>query len=69
MEEKYWRETEDDTDRPRRRQAEFLVRDFLPITSFLGLATLNNKMKKRVDAILAEFKAELYVKVRKDWYY
>jgi hypothetical protein len=39
MEAKYWRDTDDDPDRKRRRQAEFLVHEFFPweLVSYIGV--------------------------------
>jgi len=39
MEERYWHDTDDDPDRKRRRQAEFLVHQFFPweLVSYVGV--------------------------------
>ncbi len=68
---RYWADTLEDGDRKRRRQAEFLIHRFCPWSLILGIAVLNDKMKKQVEAILARFPGEkrIQVVVKTDWYY
>ncbi len=67
----WWRDTPDDPDRQRRKQAEFLVHRFCPWELVERVAVLNQKMKANVEGILAEYPAELkrVVTVQRDWYY
>lgn len=53
MESRQWADTAEDNDRARRRQAEFLVRDRLPLGALVGYATADVPRAARV-AVLAE---------------
>lgn len=66
---KYWNDTQADPDRKRRRQAEFLVRRFVPFEHFteIGVCT-----KATADPVLAELAGRNpapAVNVRPTWYY
>ncbi|MBA2664186.1 MAG: DUF4433 domain-containing protein [Bradymonadaceae bacterium] len=65
----YWADTNDDPDRKRRKQAEFLVHQFVPFSWFTEFAVLNQEVAQQVQSILANANAALPVKVRRDWYY
>lgn len=52
MEDPFWRDTEEDPDRKRRRQAEFLVHKKVPIELFTGFAVINQKAKDKVEELL-----------------
>lgn len=67
----YWRDIAEDTDRQRRKQAEFLVHRFCPWSLLLGVAVYNEARKAQVEAILQNFPGTIHfpVKVRRDWYY
>jgi hypothetical protein len=67
----YWRDTADDMDRQRRKQAEFLVHRFCPWSALLGIAVYNEQSQAAVEAVLQQFPATpgFAVKVRRDWYY
>ncbi len=69
--EKYWRDTPEDNDRQRRKQAEFLVWQALDWSLLRGIAVLNAVMKQRVEAILNQFpqRAQPQVTVKSNWYY
>lgn len=69
MREWYWNDTEEDPDRKRRRQAEFLVHDFVGIQHFIGFAVRNEKMKQIVQEILVEYEIDLPVAIRKHFYF
>jgi len=68
---KIWRDTVDDTDRQRRKQAEFLVHRQCDWTLIQEVGVLNERMKARVERILSELPREMSrpVRVRPDWYY
>ena len=51
------------------KQAEFLVRDGVPWSAFVGLAVHNPDVRKRAKAILAAAGEETGVAVRRGWYY
>lgn len=64
-----WKDTQDDGDRKRRRQAEFLVYDFLPWSLFGAIGVANARMEARVNGTLASASHKPSVVVRRDWYY
>lgn len=69
--ERYWRDTPEDNDRKRRKQAEFLVWEHLPWSALAGIAVLNDATKAKVDLALAAHPQGAGTKVLKkpDWYY
>lgn len=69
--ERYWADKPEDNDRQRRKQAEFLVWQHLPWSAIAGIAVMNEKMKARVESILATEPMARGMKVvaRRDWYY
>lgn len=69
MREWYWNDTEEDPDRKRRRQAEFLVHNFVGIQHFIGFAVRNEKVKQIVQEILVEYEIDLPVAIRKHFYF
>lgn len=69
MKERYWKDTLEDPDRERRRQAEFLVFQFVDINYFLGIGVKNEKMKQVVMDILNEYGIDFPVLVRKNFYF
>ena len=71
MEQRYWKDTEEDSDRERRRQAEFLVHGSFPWNIVESLAVKNSDMKRRLEQYLSEKWPDLVkpVQVESDWYY
>ena len=59
----YWYDTEDDWDRKRRKQAEFLVKNHVPATCICGLIVLNAKQKELAETILQKANIELPIHV------
>lgn len=68
---KYWRDTNEDMDRQRRKQAEFLVYRFCDWQLINEIAVCNMRVKRRVEDILNQFSSGMHrnVVIRKDWYY
>lgn len=66
-----WRDTVDDMDRQRRKQAEFLVHRQCDWALIREIAVFNAQMKSRIEAILDGFDASLSrpVTIRPNWYY
>lgn len=67
MREKYWNDTDDDPDRKRRRQAEFLVHEFFPwaLVSYIGVYD-----HKIAEAVGKQLKGDSpKVGVEQGWYY
>lgn len=71
MRAKYWRDTDEDTDRKRRRQAEFLVKDFFPFELIQCVAVFNSDILEEVESILPQFRGSHvpHVAVKRNWYY
>ncbi|OWL95126.1 hypothetical protein CBQ26_13830 [Deinococcus indicus] len=68
----YWQDTQMDNDRQRRKQAEFLVKDKLPLSALLGFAVADTDMQTAVNGLLAQYPQYTFqvpTKVRSDWYY
>lgn len=63
MEREYWSDVKEE------RQAEFLVHEFFPWSSFLGLGVKNEAMAARVSTVLAQQLHQPKVVVRPAWYY
>jgi hypothetical protein len=64
-----WRDTLEDPDRKRRRQAEFLVYQQFPVTLIKELAVFNGAMRQRCNEILDRAGLRLTVSVRRGWYF
>lgn len=69
MESKYWADSEEDPDRRRRRQAEFLIHTKVELELFLGIGVYNDRMKEKVENILEAHDIEMLVAVRPEFYY
>lgn len=69
MEARYWANTADDGDRMRRRMAELLVHEHLPVTALQEIATYDHDHAQEVQHLLREAGAEIPVTVRREWYY
>lgn len=65
----YWNDTDQDNDRSRRRQAEFLVRDFFPWKLIEKIGVMNDEVADRVDDLLSSSARTLVVTVQRKWYY
>jgi hypothetical protein len=69
---RYWAaDYEKDMDRQRRKQAEFLIHSHCDWNLILEIGVLNDRIKTKVERILAEFdrKMNCPVNVRSQWYY
>lgn len=69
MNARIWKNTEADNDRQRRRQAEFLVRDRVPLAAILGYGTYDAARSARVAALVDEHGAAIQGKAMRKWYY
>lgn len=66
---KYWRDTPQDNDRKRRRQAEFLVHEACPWDCINEIGVIDQAVADAVGTILAATNATTTVSVRPEWYY
>ncbi|MDH6100191.1 DUF4433 domain-containing protein [Anabaenopsis sp. FSS-46] len=64
-----WRDTAEDGDRKRRRQAEFLVHQFLPWELIEEIGVINTTIQTQVKQILQTFNFHTPVRVNCKWYY
>jgi len=69
MESRYWNDTNEDNDRKRRRQAEFLVHNSLPWQLITEIGVINSTIKAQTENILQNFTHKPSVIVRNNWYY
>lgn len=69
MTQRMWNDTNDDPDRMRRRQAEFLVHKAVPWKLVLELGTRTPEAAARVRRLIVDQKHKPPVHVRPDWYY
>lgn len=59
----YWHNTDDDWDITRRKQAEFLVKDHVPIECITTIAVYNEQRKEQLEAIIARLGLQIPVRV------
>jgi hypothetical protein len=71
MSARYWKDTDEDNDRERRRHAEFLVQEAFPWEAVEFLAVRNPDMKRRLENYLSEQWPGMVkpVRVESDWYF
>ncbi len=69
MESRYWFDINEDNDRKRRRQAEFLVKNFFPWELIREIGVINSTIKAKPENILQNFTHKPSVIVQKNWYY
>ena len=67
---KRWNDTEADPDCKRRKQAEFLIYQSLPIDAILGIGVLNEQAKQNVNSCLEKVNIkDIRVLLKPDYYY
>jgi hypothetical protein len=69
MGEKYWHNTESDNDRMRKRMAEFLVYQLVPVNCILAIVVYNDKIKSVVDSIQDKCNTGIKILIKPNWYY
>ena len=69
MKDQYWRDTDQDLDRKRRRQAEFLVKDFIPWNLFDMIGVFDESIGNQVLEVIHSARHQPEVSVRRNWYY
>lgn len=60
---RYWSNSEDDFDRMRKKQAEFLVKQHVPPTCISNIVVNNSEVKKKVDILVKQFGRQIKVHV------
>lgn len=69
MRSQYWNDTQEEPDRKRRRQAEFLVHEFFPWDAVRFIGVYNEVIKKEVAAVVGAARHQPEVQVKRAWYY
>jgi len=69
MENPIWRDTLQDGDRKRRRQAEFLVYQFFPFDLIESIGVINQTMAQQVNGLLQLLAKKPAVQLMPSWYY
>jgi hypothetical protein len=69
--ERYWKDTIDDPDRQRRKQAEFLVHEFCNWDLIEQIVVIDAAKKAAVEKVLGAYDPKLQrpVVIKRDWYY
>ncbi len=66
---RYWHDTNDDNDRKRRREAEFLVHRFLPWSLIREIGVINDQMEADVRFAMTQAAHQPIVTIQCGWYY
>lgn len=66
---KYWNDTDEQPDRKRKRQAEFLVYEFFPWSALKQIGVYDHGIAQEVEGIVGKEVYRPEVFVRRDWYY
>jgi len=69
MKSRYWNDTIEDNDRKRRRQAEFLVHSFFPLTLVQEIGVFDNDYRNLATEILNRMGHNIPIKVWNGWYF
>lgn len=69
MQARYWYDTQEEPDRKRRRQAEFLVYKCFPINLLTTVGVFNREILEDVTYINERFDYVIDCQIRRDWYY
>jgi len=67
--ERYWRNNDDDFDRMRRKQAEFLVKHHVPTACIAAIATYNATAQQAVEAVIKKLGVNIPVRAKSNLYY
>lgn len=69
MRERYWRNTAEDNDRRRRRAAEFLIHNAMPLRRITGIGVYNECVRAHVAAAIDAAGSHISVDILPDWYF
>ena len=64
-----WHDTENDNDRRRRKQAEFLVKNFFPFSLLEEIGVYSAAVRDRVLPLLENVEYKPIVRIQRKWYY
>lgn len=69
MRERHWANTAEDSDRRRRRMAEFLVHERVPVELLTEVGVFNERARDPIAALVAEAGLDAAVRIRRGWYF
>jgi len=69
VKERQWNNTEDDFDRMRRKQAEFLVKNYVPVTCIRHLVVYNEERRILLREVIERLGLNIQVSVKTQFYY
>lgn len=69
MESHYWNDTAEQPDRKRKRQAEFLVQEFVPWGAIERIGVIDKRIADGVTSALQNCSHRPLVVVERSWYY
>ncbi len=64
-----WNNTEEDPDRQRKKQAEYMIKDSVPVDCFAYFLTFDEQCKQKVESLQASAQTAVPVKISKQAYY
>jgi hypothetical protein len=67
--ERYWHNTEEDYDRMRRKQAEFLVKEYVPAECISEIVVFDGKTLKLVQKLVKQNQPQIAVSINSGYYY
>jgi hypothetical protein len=69
--ERYWTDNENDMDRQRKKQAEFLVHRFCDWLLIQAILVIDETRRSQVESIFARFPEEMHrpIRAKREWYY
>lgn len=69
MKSQHWHDINEDMNWKARRQAEFLVHSYVPLSACLGFAVYNYETKRNVEQLLRDTGVSIPIAVRLNFYY
>ena len=69
MQSRYWSDTVEDPDRKRRRQAEFLIYNQVPVNLISGVGVFDEAIQNEVNSLIEKYQQNIECKVKRNWYY
>jgi hypothetical protein len=69
IKESIWKNTDEDNDRERRRQAEFLIKTQIDLAAINEIGVYSPTLAKRTAELIKKHQVQIAVSVRKNWYY
>jgi hypothetical protein len=64
-----WKNTDEDPDRRRRRMAEFLIHDSVPLELFTEIGVASSEVERKIASVVAEAGCDIAVRRRSGWYF